>query len=336
MSDRDNPYGSASSAGKYQMSYQQDQRDAPAPQASGAIDIGGSPRQETAAVIKDISTAEFVSQVIEASRSMPVVIDFWAPWCQPCKQLSPILEKVAAEFGGQAKLVKMDIEKYPEISGQMGIQSIPAVVAFVDGKPVDAFMGVKPESEIRSFFEKHAGPSQGIDSAKLLTMVREAIANDDLSTAMDILTSFLQVEPDHPEALALTGSIQLKNDNVEDAENIFASIAQDHHGKPEVAALKAELELIKQAGDVGEIEQLLQLVEAEPDNIQAKFDLSLAYNIEGNREQAADRLLEIIKTNRQWNDDGARKQLVKYFEAWGEVDEATKLGRRKLSTLLFS
>ncbi|VAX08760.1 FIG000875: Thioredoxin domain-containing protein EC-YbbN, partial [hydrothermal vent metagenome] len=205
-----------------------------------------------------------------------------------------------------------------------------------DGKPVDAFMGVRPESEVRAFFEKHAGPPAGIDMEKILADARELIAQSDFAAAMDLLTAFLQSDPQNPEALALLASVYLKNNDVEHAENLFASIDENDHNKPDVAAIKAELELISQANDLQDIQQLILAVEKDDTNFQAKFDLSLAYNAAGKREEAADVLLEIIVSSREWNEDGARKQLLKYFEAWGPTDEATNSGRRKLSTLLFS
>lgn len=286
--------------------------------------------------VRDISTAEFMSEVIEASRDRPVLVDFWAPWCGPCKQLTPILEKAVSQTRGAVKLVKMNIDEHPQISGQMGIQSIPAVVAFVDGKPKDAFMGVQSEAEIKGFLEKLVGPQGPSPLEEALQQAEQLAASGDLSQAANLFAAVLQQDPQNADALAGMGSLYMDSGDLERAKSMLQSIPADKLEDPKPASLKAAIELAEQAEDLGDIGELEQKVEKSPGDHQSRFDLAIALNAAGRREEAADQLLEIMRRDRKWNDDGARTQLLQFFEAWGPADPATSDARRKLSSLLFS
>ena len=305
-----------------------------APQANVTFgDLGARP---AAAPTKDITTAEFMAEVIEGSSAQPVIVDFWAPWCGPCKQLTPILEKVVAEADGAVKLVKMDIEANPEIAGQMGIQSIPAVVAFKNGRPAEAFMGAKPESEVRDFVRKVAGETEPSPLEQALEQAEQLVQAGASAEASALYQQILQQIPDNVDALCGLGSLQLEADAVEQAELLLEQVPENQRKEAKVVSFAAAVELAKQAGDLGETGELAALVEREPANHQARFDLSIALNAQNKRLEAAEHLLEIIKTDRTWNEDGAKAQLLQFFEAWGLNDEATLQARRKLSSLLFS
>ena len=292
--------------------------------------------QAGAAPVRDIGTSEFMSEVIEASRDRPVLVDFWAPWCGPCKQLTPVLEKVVAASRGAVKLVKMNIDDHPQIPGQMGIQSIPAVVAFVDGKPKDAFMGVQPEAEIRRFIEKLAGDQGPSPVEEALRQAEELAAAGDLSQAANLFAAVLQQEPDNADALAGMGTLYMKSGDLERAKSMLEAIPAEKREEAKPASLKAAIDLAEQAADLGDIGELESKVESDPNDHQSRFDLAIALSAAGRREEAADHLLEIMRRDRKWNDDGARTQLLQFFEAWGPADPATATSRRKLSSLLFS
>lgn len=288
--------------------------------------------------VKDISTAQFSAEVIQGSMQVPVLVDFWAPWCEPCKQLAPALESAVTATNGKIRLVKMNIDKYPEVAGQMGIQSIPAVVAFVDGKPADAFMGVKTEGEIRDFIVKIAGASD--DNAQIETMLEEADklnTDGDVEGAVQLYANILSVEPDNIKAIAGMGHLYLAKGNPEEAQSLLASLNGAQLTSPEIMSLKSAIDLAEQAEALGNTADDLQAkLDADPNDPQLRLDLAIALNAANKRQEAADHLLEIMKVKPGWNEDAARVQLLQFFEAWGMTDEVTISARRKLSSLLFS
>jgi putative thioredoxin len=288
-------------------------------------------------LIKDSDTKSFMADVIETSRKVPVLVDFWAPWCGPCKQLTPLLEKVVKQANGKVRLVKINVDENQQLAAQMRIQSIPAVFAFVDGQPVDGFMGALPESNIKQFIDRLG--SQGNLAEQIAAAVaagREALAEKSYSEAAEIFGQVLQADPENTGALAGLARCQIETKELEKAKATLAQVAAAKANDPEVLSVKAALDLALNPVDTSEIGKLTAAVEADPANHQGRFDLAIALNAAGRREEALEALLAIMRKDRQWNDDGARKQLVKFFEAWGPKDEFTLLGRRRLSSLLFS
>lgn len=287
--------------------------------------------------VKDISTQEFMTEVIEASKTQPVLVDFWATWCGPCKQLAPELESAVAATRGKVKLVKMDTDKYPEVPGQMGIQSLPTVVAFVDGRPADMFMGVKPQSEIREFIAKVAGPSEEENQIELfLEKAAEFEAQGAIDEAGSLYAQILSVEPENTKALSAIGNLYLNDGNIEAAKSVVAELDENLTKSPDIASLISAIELAEQAQGLGDFTELQAKVDADPADHQMRLDLAIAMNAANKREEAADHLLEIIKKAPGWNEDAAKTQLLQFFEAWGMTDEVTVSSRRKLSSLLFS
>lgn len=318
MSDQSNPFGGGSS---YQMT----------------TSFGEAPPAPVAAeLIKDTTTAAFPKDVIQDSRNQPVLVDFWAPWCGPCKQLTPALEKAVKAAGGAVKLVKMNIDEHPSIAGQLGIQSIPAVIVFKNGQPVDGFVGAVPESQIAELIKRVGGDSGKAAIEEALLAAKEAKAAGDAEAAAQIYQAVLEQQPDNAEALAGLAELSFEAGDIEAAEEILATASEKIAAAPEIAALKAKITLAAEAAELGDAAELERRLASNPKDHQARFDLALIENTKGNRDQAADHLLSIFKADRTWNDDGARAQLLKLFEAWGPMDEATLAARRKLSSLLFS
>ncbi|MER2269702.1 thioredoxin [Methylobacterium oxalidis] len=301
------------------------------------VPLTGAPAGDGSAdLIRDTTTASFRQDVIAESMNRPVLVDFWAPWCGPCKQLTPVLEKAVKAAGGKVVLAKMNIDEHPSIAGQLGIQSIPAVIAFQRGQPVDGFMGAVPESQIKSFIERLAGPSGPTQIEELMTEAETAVAEGDLAGASELYAAVLGQEPDNVAALAGLAKIQLDAGELENAKQVLAMVPEAKANDPALAGIRAAVELAEQAASLGDLAGLQRKVEANADDHQARFDLALGLNARGERAQAADHLVEIVRRDRTWNDDGARKQLLQFFEAWGPMDPAAIRGRRKLSTLLFA
>ena len=287
--------------------------------------------------IKDSDTKNFVADVIEASKIVPVLVDFWAPWCGPCKTLGPALEKVVRESPGKIKLVKIDIDKNPEIASQMRVQSIPAVFAFVDGRPVDGFMGAVPESQIRQFvgrLGKMGSRAEQIEEA--LGLARESLAQKDFAAVIDIATQIIQAEPTTAEAYALKIRAEIELGDLVAAVETEGAIPADKLADANIISAKAALELALHPVDTSNLEKLEKKVADNPNDFAARLELADLLNAAGRRIDAIDQLVYVIKKDRTWNEDGARKHLVSFFEAWGPKDEATLAGRRKLSSVLFS
>jgi putative thioredoxin len=287
-------------------------------------------------LIKETTTQTFMKDVIEESKRQPVLIDFWAPWCGPCKQLTPILEKVVKGAKGKVKLVKMNIDEHPAIPGQMGVQSIPAVFAFVNGQPADGFMGALPESQVTAFIERLTKGAVSADTKDLLKEAEAALASGDAAGAAEIYAEVLADDGANLAALAGLARAHVATGAVEQAKQTLAMVPESKRNDAAVAAARAALEVAEQAASVGPVDELESKVKQNPLDHQARFDLAVALNAKGKRQDAVDHLIEIVRRDRKWNDDGARKQLVQFFEAWGPTDEATVNGRKKLSSILFA
>jgi putative thioredoxin len=287
-------------------------------------------------LVKDTTTQAFVKDVIEESKRQPVLVDFWAPWCGPCKQLTPVLEKSVRAAKGKVKLVKMNIDEHPAIPGQMGIQSIPAVIAFVNGQPADGFMGALPESQVVAFLERLTKDRIGGEAKDLLKAADAALAARDFAGAANLYAQLLAEDNTNVQALAGLARCYVETGALEQARQTLAMVPESKRGEAAVAAAQAALQLAEQVKTVGPLAELEQKVAANPLDHQARFDLALALNAKGRRLDALEQLISIVRRDRKWNDDGARKQLVQFFDAWGPADEASIEGRRRLSSILFA
>jgi len=297
--------------------------------------IGETAGKPAGDIIKDATDASFMADVVEASRTTPVIVDFWATWCGPCKQLGPSLEKAVAGAKGAVKLVKVDIDKNPAYAGQLRVQSIPAVFAFVDGKPVDGFMGALPDSQVKDFVAKVAklgnGGASPVDD--LLALAKESLELGDMGGAAQAYAQVLQADPANVKALGGLARVYMSTGDAEHAQEIVAMAPADAKD-PDLDSVRATLALAAEApSETGEFERRLA---ANPDDHEARFELAKSLAGKHRLEQAADQLLTIIEKDRAWNDEAARKQLLTVFEAAGHSSEIARHGRRRLSAILFS
>jgi putative thioredoxin len=324
MSGSNNPYG-----GSYGGQMTASASFGATPAASGPAGV----------YVSDTSTAGFTKDVLEESRRQPVLVDFWAPWCGPCKQLTPVLEKVVNEGQGRVKLVKMNIDDHPSIPGQLGIQSIPAVIAFVDGRPVDGFMGAVPESQVRQFIDKLAGPPGADQAAEIEAALAEAetlLAGGEIQEAAQLYGAVLQADPENAKAAAGMMQCLIATGETARASQMLASLPEELAKEPAIQAVAKKLEQIEEARKLGDPVALERQLDANPDDHDARLKLAKILNVQGERDKAAEHLLTIMRKDRTFDDDGARRQLLAFFDVWGPKDPATIAARRRLSSILFS
>jgi putative thioredoxin len=300
--------------------------------------IGGGLGGGAAPPVKDVTTANFMAEVVDASFEQPVIVDFWAPWCGPCKQLGPMLEKVVRAANGAVRMVKLNIDENPEIAQQMRIQSIPAVYAFKDGRPVDGFVGAVPESQVKQFVQRLGGGGAGpspIDEA--LAMAKEAAQGGDHATAAALYSQILQHDPLHIEALGGLARALTARGEFDKARQALARVPKENVNHAEIVGACSALELAEQAQQaMAGAGKLKARLDKNSDDHEARLELATALFGSGEREAAIDELLNLYKRDRKWNEEAARKQLVKFFEVMGPTDPLTLSARRRLSSLMFS
>lgn len=287
--------------------------------------------------IKSGSDATFLADVLEASQSAPVLVDFWAPWCGPCRQLTPALERVVGAAAGKVRLVKLNIDENPGVAGQLGVRSIPAVFAFHKGRPVDGFVGALPESQLKQFIERLlGGPDPAADIDAMLDAALEALRGGDLALASEAFGAILEIEPENTKAIAGLARCFLAAGEPERTKEILSLAPAAKANDPELSSARAALELAAQGEKAGDAASLKASLAANPEDLETRFALANALIARGELAGAADHLLAIIERDRAWNEEAARKQLLQVFDAAGLTSDIARNGRRRLSALLFS
>jgi putative thioredoxin len=297
----------------------------PAPGASGTVDT-----------IKDATTASFKADVLEPSKSVPVIVDFWAAWCGPCKQLTPLIEKIVRSYSGKVRLVKVNVDENQAIAAQLRVQSLPTVYAFRDGQPVDGFVGVQPESAIKAFIDRLVADDAELGLGDLLKAGEDLFEQGDLQGATEVFATVLQEDRSNGEALAGLASCYLKSGDLARARQTLALVPPDKQGLAAVRSIEAAIQLAEKGSDSGDLGALKRRVMDDPRDFQARFDLAVALAANDDRDDALELLLDLVRMDRKWNEEAARKQLLQLFDAWGPKEPLVAEGRRRLSSILFS
>jgi putative thioredoxin len=286
-------------------------------------------------VIKDTTTASFKADVIDASRALPVIVDFWAAWCGPCKQLTPVIEKIVRSYAGKVRLVKVNVDENQAVAAQLRVQSLPTVLAFRDGQPIDGFVGVQPESAVKAFVDRLIADDADIGLGELLKSAEELMEQGDLQGAAEIFATVLQEDRTNAEALAGLASCYLQSGDATRAKQTLALVPPDKRESAAVRSVEAAVQLAEKGSTSGDLSDLRRRLAENSGDHQARFDLAVGLAASGERGEALDLLLDLVRMDATWNDEVARKQLLQFFDAWGPKEPLVTDGRRRLSSILF-